>query len=184
MIETELPRAPASRWPWLLAVCALAGLVAALAWRSRGAETPPPSEVAASPSSEAVARWRANHPGEPMAVQPESTEEERVQEDAGAPREGLAAFPPPGTKRIKVGLVVPEDFQLPSGYMRHYQTTDKGEMLRAILMFHPDYKPADPHGNPIPIPEDRIVPPELAPPGMPMERLEVPEDAYADAGPR
>jgi len=116
-----------------------------------------------------------------MAVPSESTGEEPPPEDAG-PREGLSAFPPPGTKRIKVGLVVPEDFKLPTGYMRHYQTTDKGEMLRAILMFHPDYKPTDAHGNPIPIPEDRIVPPELAPPGLPMERLEVPEDAYTDAG--
>ncbi|WP_394846046.1 hypothetical protein LZC95_01115 [Pendulispora brunnea] len=184
MIETELPRAGMSRWPWLLAACALAGLVVALVWR-RGGERPPPTEVAASPSSEAVARWRANHGGA-MPAQPESTAEEPAQEDAEAarPREGIAAFPPPGTKRIKVGLVVPEDFPLPNGYMRHYQTTDKGEMLRAILMFHPDYKPTDSHGNPIPIPEDRIVPPELAPPGMPMERLEVPEDAYADAGVR
>ncbi len=96
------------------------------------------------------------------------------------PKVGIYAFPAPGTKRIKVGIVVPEDVPLPPGYVRHYQSTDNGKMLRPILMFHPDYAPVDAQGKPLPIPEDRIVPPEMAPPGLGLEQLEVPADAYAD----
>ena len=91
---------------------------------------------------------------------------------------GVGAFPAPGTKRIKEGIVVPDDFPLPPGYVRHFQTTDRGEMLQAVLMFHPSYKPVDANGQPIPIPKDRVVPPEMAPPGLAIERLVVPKDAY------
>jgi hypothetical protein len=87
---------------------------------------------------------------------------------------GIHAFPPPGTKPLKGGLLVPEDFELPPGFVRHYQTTDDGERVPAILMFHPDHKPVDESGNPIPLPADRIVPPDLAPPGMPLVDLEPP----------
>lgn len=89
-------------------------------------------------------------------------------------------FPAPGTKRIKTGIVVPDDFPLPPGYVRHYQATDKGQMLPAILMFHPDHPPTGPDGNPITVPEDRIVPPDMVPAGLPVQMLEVPKDAYAD----
>jgi hypothetical protein len=89
-------------------------------------------------------------------------------------------FPAPGTKKIKPGIVVPDDFELPPGYVRHFQATDKGEMLQAILVFHPDYELVDENGNPIPVPADRVVPPEMAPPGLAVEMLEVPEDAYAN----
>ncbi len=91
-------------------------------------------------------------------------------------RSGLALFVP-GTKPIKKGIVVPDDFPLPPGYLRHYQTTDDGQMLSAILMFHPDHTPLDANGQPIPIPENRVVPPELAPAGLPITMLEVPESA-------
>ncbi|HTO57076.1 MAG TPA: hypothetical protein VMJ74_04740 [Pseudomonadales bacterium] len=91
-------------------------------------------------------------------------------------KSGVALFPPPGTKPIKRGILVPEDFELPPGYVRHYQATDDGRRVPAILMFHPDYNPVDEHGVPIPIPENRVVPPELAPPGMPIQMLEMPED--------
>ena len=77
---------------------------------------------------------------------------------------GLDVFPPPGTKPIKRGIVVPDDFELPPGYVRHYQTTDDGRRLPPILMFHPDYAG--------PVPEDRIVPPDMAPPGLPLEMLD------------
>ncbi|MCK6589133.1 MAG: hypothetical protein L6Q76_16295 [Polyangiaceae bacterium] len=96
-------------------------------------------------------------------------------------RTGIGAFPAPGTKRIKSGIVVPDDFQLPPGYVRHFQATDKGQMLQPILMFHPDYQPLDEAGKPIPIPPDRVVPEELAPPGLAVEYLAVPADAYADS---
>ena len=41
---------------------------------------------------------------------------------------------------------MPDDFELPEGYVRHYQTTDDGEQLPAILMFHPDYQFVDENG--------------------------------------
>ena len=44
-------------------------------------------------------------------------------------------------------------------------------------MFHPDYKPVDANGNLVPLPEDRVVPPQMAPPGMPIAILEVPPNA-------
>jgi hypothetical protein len=87
---------------------------------------------------------------------------------------GIAAFNPPGTSPPLEGLAVPEDFDLPEGYMRHYQVTDEGEPIEAILMFSPDYAFYDADGNPIVIPEDRVVPPELAPPGMPIRPVRPP----------
>ncbi len=82
---------------------------------------------------------------------------------------GIDAFPRPGTKPILRGLIVPDGFDLPPGYVRHTQATDDGQELPPILMFHPDYHPPG-----VTIPPDRIVPPELAPPGMPQQWLEVP----------
>lgn len=97
---------------------------------------------------------------------------------------GIAVFPPPGTKPIKRGIIVPEDFELPPGYVRHYQTTDDGRHLPPILMFHPDYQPLDERGEPIPLPEDRVVPPEMAPPDMPVQTLDDPDNAPSAAGGR
>ncbi len=98
----------------------------------------------------------------------------------GEKARGPLGMPAHGTKKIKVGLVVPEDFQLPAGYVRHYQTTDKGEMLSAILMFDPDHPPLDAQGRPVAVPADRVVPPELAPSGMPQAWLDVPDSAYSN----
>jgi hypothetical protein len=88
---------------------------------------------------------------------------------------GIAAFPPPGTKPLRRGIVVPEGFELPEGYVRHFQTTDDGKQLEPILMFHPDYVLVDERGEAVPLPESRIVPPELAPPGLTVRMLDVPE---------
>ena len=88
--------------------------------------------------------------------------------------EGIAAFPPPGTDPPKAGVIVPDGIELPEGYVRHYQTTDDGEPLPPILMFHPDYTFTDELGNPIVIPEDRVVPPDMVPDGVPVRMLEVP----------
>jgi hypothetical protein len=93
---------------------------------------------------------------------------------AAGVHDGIAAFPPPGTDPPKPGIVVPDAFALPEGYVRHYQTTDDGEPLPPILMFHPDYDFTDADGRPIAIPPDRIVPPEMAPPDLPVEMLHVP----------
>jgi hypothetical protein len=93
-------------------------------------------------------------------------------------KEGLAVFNPPGTDPIKRGLVVPEEYDLPEGYIRHNQVTDLGEPLEPILMFSPDFEFLDAAGNPVPLPKDRIVPPDMAPPGFPIRKLDVPKNPY------
>lgn len=102
---------------------------------------------------------------------------------AAGEKGGITVFPLPGTKPIKRGLVVPDDFPLPEGYVRHYQTTDDGQQLPAILMFHPDYEFVDDKGEPIKVPADRVVPAELAPPGLTRpgetpKMLDVPEKSH------
>jgi hypothetical protein len=87
---------------------------------------------------------------------------------------GLGAFNPPGTKPPLVGLAVPEDFPLPPGYVRHYQATDDGQRIEPILMFAPDFQPLAADGRPVAVPPNRVVPPELAPPGLPIRRIAVP----------
>jgi hypothetical protein len=95
---------------------------------------------------------------------------------ASGETEGLAAFPPPGTFPPLTGLVVPEDFELPEGYVRHYQTTDDGRQLEPILMFSPHHQFVDARGEPVTLPESLVVPPEMAPAGMPQRVLELPGD--------
>jgi hypothetical protein len=90
---------------------------------------------------------------------------------------GLGAFQQPGTRPPLIGLAVPEDFVLPEGYVRHYQATDDGQRIEAVLMFAPDKRLFDAAGNPIALPADRVVPPELAPPGLPIRRIVVPPPA-------
>ncbi|WIT12089.1 hypothetical protein PFX98_00360 [Paucibacter sediminis] len=87
---------------------------------------------------------------------------------------GLGAFSPPGTRPPLLGLAVPEDFPLPAGYVRHHQATDDGQRIEAILMFAPDAQLVDAARQPIAMPADRVVPPELAPPGLPLRRIVVP----------
>lgn len=87
---------------------------------------------------------------------------------------GLGAFNPPGTRPPLVGLAVPEGFVLPPGYVRHHQATDDGQRIEPILMFAPDRPFFDANNRLIEVPKDRIVPPELAPPGMPIRRIVVP----------
>jgi hypothetical protein len=87
---------------------------------------------------------------------------------------GLGAFQPPGTSPPLVGLAVPEDFPLPKGYVRHHQSTDDGQPIEAILMFAPDYQPVGPNGQPVDLPKNRVVPAELAPPGLPIRRIAIP----------
>ena len=88
---------------------------------------------------------------------------------------GIGVFPPPGTDPPKIGIIVPEGFELPEGYVRHYQVTDDGQALPPILMFHPDYDWVDATGAHVEASGNGVVPPELAPPGMPIEMLELPE---------
>ncbi len=97
----------------------------------------------------------------------------RALNDLGV-HDGIAAFPPPGTDPPKVGIIVPDDFELPEGYVRHYQSTDDGKPLPPILMFHPDYTFTDEQGNAVAIPPDRVVPADMVPPGFPVQMLEIP----------
>ena len=90
---------------------------------------------------------------------------------------GLGAFSPPGTRPPLIGLAVPEDFVLPEGYVRHYQATDDGQRIEPILMFSPDYRWYDAAGQPLPLPANRVVPQEMAPPGLPIRRIVVPAPA-------
>ena len=89
-------------------------------------------------------------------------------------RTGIGAFNPPGTSPPLEGLAVPEDFELPEGYVRHYQSTDQGEAIEAILMFAPGFTLRDAAGRPVTMPENRVVPPGLAPPGLPPRRVRIP----------
>ena len=147
------------------------------------AAEPAPGRQAADPQAEpvvrAVDRLRARRRAEAAAAetgkQPEVGAREVIEYlRARGDRSGIAAFEPPGTDPPKPGIIVPEDFPLPEGYVRHYQSDDDGNALPPILMFHPDYEFADENGNPIVVPEDRVVPPELVPPGFPVEMLDVP----------
>ena len=87
---------------------------------------------------------------------------------------GLGAFNPPGTSPPLVGLAVPEDFPLPEGYVRHFQATDDGQRIEPILMFSPDFEFFDAAGRRIPIPANRVVPPNMAPPGLTVRLIEIP----------
>ncbi len=93
---------------------------------------------------------------------------------------GIGAFNPPNTRPNLVGLAVPEDFVLPDGYVRHYQTTDDGQPIDPILMYAPDRQIFDAAGRPIAVPKDRVVPPEQAPPGLPIRRIAIPAPVAPD----
>jgi hypothetical protein len=131
--------------------------------------TPAPSPTPSRPTPKVAPRVPAQS-SEPAPQQ------EPVAEDAApsGPAEGINLYRP-GTSPLKQGIIVPENFELPPGYVRHYQSTDNGEGIKPILMFHPDYKPVDSKGVPVELPSNRVVPPELAPPGLPIEILELPE---------
>lgn len=93
---------------------------------------------------------------------------------AAGVRTGLGAFNPPGTRPPLIGLAVPESFELPPGYVRHHQATDDGQRIEPILMFAPDTPTIVINGRTVTVPADRVVTPELAPPGLPLRRIVVP----------
>ena len=101
--------------------------------------------------------------------------------DAGI-YEGIGAFNPPGTSPPLEGLAVPEDYPLPEGYVRHFQTTDDGQDIEPILMYHPDFEFFDANGNRVPIPEDRVVPPDQAPDGFPIRPIQIPKPREREPG--
>jgi hypothetical protein len=94
--------------------------------------------------------------------------------DAGV-HSGLGAFNPPGTSPPMIGLAVPDDYVLPEGYVRHFQATDDGQRIEPILMYSPDFGFFDSAGQPIAIPENRVVPSNRAPPGLVIRPIEIPK---------
>ena len=108
-------------------------------------------------------------PGDP---EPTGAEVITALQEAGV-RTGLGAFNPPGTSPPLEGLAVPGDFPLPEGYVRHHQVTDEGVPIEPILMFSPDFTLFDAQGRPIAMPANRVVPPALAPPGLPLRWVRV-----------
>lgn len=195
-----IPKARAagrSALPLVLAIVLV--LAAVVAWRLLAPRTPaaPAGEVATAataqaPDSRAPAR-PATPSGQPDPAEnlpngdpndlanyfrpgdPEPTGAELIGalNDVGI-RTGIGAFNPPGTSPPLEGLAVPEDFELPEGYVRHYQSTDEGVPIEPILMFAPDFTLLDANGRPIALPDNRVVPPELAPPGLPRRRVRIP----------
>jgi hypothetical protein len=144
------------------------------------ADPPPPrpsaAAIAAKPASAGnpAAKPAAQPEDEPMPDGGEVYLEQLPRGDGG----GIDAFPRPGTKPILRGIIVPDGFALPQGYVAHVQATDDGRELPPILMFHPDYHPPG-----VSIPENRVVPESMAPPGMPIEWLNPPPLRDPDAGP-
>jgi hypothetical protein len=132
------------------------------------ASRPAPPRPAAKALPKHLQEQVAAVPDEVLAQIPEGVYE--MPKPGEAPT-GMMLFPAPGTDPIKKGIIVPEDFELPPGYVRHYQVTDDGERLPAILMFSPDHPPLDASGQPMKVPENRIVPPEMAPPGLAIQML-------------
>ena len=185
VVRIEHPASPVRR----LALTAAGLVLLALVWLfidvrreqaspEGGAErghdvAPPPARATARASTPRPELGAPVEPAESAGQEPPEVYVNQI-DPASVEKTGIHLFPRPGTKPIKGGILVPEGYELPPGFMRHHQTTDDGEPVRAILMFHPDHRPLDADGRPIPLPADRVVPPELAPPGMPIEMLEAP----------
>ena len=144
---------------------------------ARAPAEPDARPPAPSPPRVRPVRARASAPPSPPSAPPAEARREEPGPSGAEPPEpsGIELFPPRGTDPPKIGIVVPEGFELPEGYVRHYQATDDGQPLPPILMFHPDYDWIDENGEHVEVSEDGVVPPELAPPGMPIEMLELPE---------
>lgn len=135
---------------------------------------PSPTPSRPVPKTAPPAPRPQSDPAPPSSEPGPQREPEAREAEPSGPAEGLNLYRP-GTKPLKQGIIVPEDFELPPGYVRHYQATDNGERVKPILMFHPDHKPVDSSGAPVELPSSRVVPPEMAPPGMPLDILELPE---------
>ncbi len=185
-----------SALPWTLAI--LVVVAAVVAWRllapgtprvtatgavaatsgPRESATPAPRRPLA-PDSQALQDLPNDDPNDlanyirPGDPEPTGAELIGALNDVGI-RTGIGAFNPPGTSPPLEGLAVPEDFELPEGYVRHHQSNDDGVAIEPILMFAPDFTLFDAHGRPIPLPGNRVVPDDLAPPGLPRRRVRIP----------
>jgi len=109
-------------------------------------------------------------PGDP---EPTGAEVIGALHDVGI-RTGIGAFNPPGTSPPLEGLAVSPSFDLPPGYVRHHQSSDEGVPIEPILMYAPDFQAFDANGRPLAMPANRVVPPERAPPGLPVRWVHIP----------
>ncbi|WP_394540840.1 hypothetical protein PRJ39_10165 [Lysobacter enzymogenes] len=134
------------------------------------ADAAPRPEPPAMPSNDPDDLAAYFRPGDP---EPTGAQVIEALNQAGV-RTGIGAFNPPGTSPPLAGLAVPDGYELPTGYVRHHQVTDEGVPIEPVLMFAPGFVLRDARGQPIAMPQDRIVPPELAPPGMPQRKIEIP----------
>lgn len=195
------PRRALRRWAWMAVVIAVVALAAWLVLGRSPEHGARPADTPSAVSDEATATTastsRATQPMtsattqapetmprtdpddlaayfEPGDPEPTGAEVITALREAGV-RTGLGAFNPPGTSPPLEGLAVPDDFKLPDGYVRHHQVTDEGVPIEPILMFAPDFALYDANGKPIAMPGNRVVPPELAPPGLPLRRVRIPK---------
>ena len=127
----------------------------------------PASSPASSHNSAAEAQDLAAHV--PPGQAPAMAEVIQRLNQAGV-HSGLGAFNPPGTRPPLIGLAVPEDFELPPGFVRHHQATDDGQRIEAVLMFAPDHPYVLAH----PDLSSRVVPASLAPEGLPLRTITLP----------
>lgn len=183
---------------WMLAATAVAVVGGLALWRLStpdaaavagdvGLRGAPPAEAGARPGYAATAMAAVGkarplpgddrndiaayfHPGDP---EPTGAELITALNEAGV-HTGIAAFNPPGTSPPLEGLAVPEDFDLPEGYVRHHQATDDGQVIEPILMFAPDFALTGADGQPVDMPDNRVVTAELAPPGLPLRQVRIP----------
>lgn len=163
-----LPHAPPAAAP--VAAAARPGTEAAR--DTAGAARPVPA-----PDDRTAARDEAESNGMVSDLMRDVAEGLRIQGGG----EGIGVYPPKGTNPPKPGIIVPDDFELPEGYVRYHQVTDEGRRLPPILMYSPDYDFVDADGKPIAVPESGIVPPEMAPPGLAPRILEIPGEAAGTA---
>lgn len=96
---------------------------------------------------------------------------------AAGVRSGLGAFSPPGTRPPLIGVAVSDDFELPPGYVRHHQVTDDGQRIEPILMYAPDHPLMTAGGQTALLAQDRVVPPDRLPAGLPVRMVVVPPPA-------
>lgn len=149
----------------------------------REPERPPPAEAHAK----RAAAWPAAPARTPQQAprEPPPREEPRPALPAADPEEHAPSafdlFPDRKRRPYLMGNVVPDDFTLPPGYVRHFQTAHYPDGLRQlppILLYDFGYQPLDADGRPLPVPEDRVVPPDRLPPGMPIKKLVIPDSEF------
>lgn len=135
-----------------------------------------PENQMASAQSKQAARYDRNDLANYVAAgQAPGMEEVIDRLHAAGIHEGLGAFSPPGTSPPMIGLAVPDDYDLPEGYVRHFQATDDGQRIEPILMYSPDFNFYDSSGRQIAIPADRVVPANMAPPGLAIRPIRIPD---------